>query len=200
MIPLHTHQDGYHPKTDKNKPPGKPTVDDYLAVNRNEALLCAVSGGSVLRNLPASAGDVGLIPTSGTPPGEGNGNPLLVFPPGESHGQRSLAGCSPWGCQESDVTEHARTVICYNVKEIRKQAKGEQSDTEGHTDIGGRLFMFPTIGNVQNKQTQDDTKCLLPAVDRSGGCGVTADGFRVSFLGGNQSVLNLDRNGGCTNL
>ena len=26
--------------------------------------------------------------------------------PGESHGQRSLAGYSPWGCKESDVTEH----------------------------------------------------------------------------------------------
>ena len=33
-------------------------------------------GGSVARNLPASAGDVGLIPGSGTSPGEGNGSPL----------------------------------------------------------------------------------------------------------------------------
>ena len=24
---------------------------------------------------------------------------------GESHGQRSLVGCSPWGCEESDTTE-----------------------------------------------------------------------------------------------
>ena len=28
-----------------------------------------------------------------------------VFLPGESHGQRSLAGYSPWGHQESDTTE-----------------------------------------------------------------------------------------------
>ena len=28
-----------------------------------------------------------------------------VFLPGEFHGQRSLAGYSPWGCKESDVTE-----------------------------------------------------------------------------------------------
>ena len=28
-----------------------------------------------------------------------------VFLPGESHGQRSLAGYSPWGCRESDTTE-----------------------------------------------------------------------------------------------
>ena len=31
--------------------------------------------------------------------------PTPVFLPGESHGQRILAGCSPWGCKESDMTE-----------------------------------------------------------------------------------------------
>ena len=38
--------------------------------------------------------------------------PTPVFLPGESHGQRSLAGCSPWGRTESDTaeaTEHAPT-------------------------------------------------------------------------------------------
>ena len=35
---------------------------------------------------------------SGRSPGEGNGwLPTPVFLPGECHGQRSLAGCSPWG-------------------------------------------------------------------------------------------------------
>ena len=28
-----------------------------------------------------------------------------MFLPGESHGQRSLVGCSPWGRTESDTTE-----------------------------------------------------------------------------------------------
>ena len=30
--------------------------------------------------------------------------PTLVLLPRESHGQRSLVGCSPWGCTESDTT------------------------------------------------------------------------------------------------
>ena len=30
----------------------------------------------MVKNLPANAGDVGLIPESGKSPGEGNGNPL----------------------------------------------------------------------------------------------------------------------------
>ena len=33
-------------------------------------------GGSVVKNLPAKAGDADLIPGSGRSPGEGNGNPL----------------------------------------------------------------------------------------------------------------------------
>jgi len=36
--------------------------------------------------------------------------PTPVFLPGESHGQRSLAGYNPWGHKESDtieVTEHS---------------------------------------------------------------------------------------------
>ena len=32
-------------------------------------------------------------------------HPTPVLLPGKSHGQRSLVGCSPWGCLESDMTE-----------------------------------------------------------------------------------------------
>ena len=32
-------------------------------------------------------------------------HPTPVLLPGKSHGQRSLMGCSPWGCEESDRTE-----------------------------------------------------------------------------------------------
>ena len=35
--------------------------------------------------------------------------PTPVFLPGKSHRQRSLSGYSPWGCKESDTTEHACT-------------------------------------------------------------------------------------------
>ena len=31
--------------------------------------------------------------------------PTPVLLPGKSHGQRSLVGCSPWGSEESDMTE-----------------------------------------------------------------------------------------------
>ena len=56
-----------------------------------------MTGGSIPKNPPADAADSGSIPGSGRSPGEGNGQPTPVFLPGESCGQRSLAGYSPWG-------------------------------------------------------------------------------------------------------
>ena len=53
----------------------------------------------MVKNLPANAGDTGdsgSIPGSGGSPGEGHSmQPTPVFLPGESHGQRSMAGNSP---------------------------------------------------------------------------------------------------------
>ena len=42
---------------------------------------------------------------------EETGGPTVPFPPGESHGQRSLEGYSPWGHKESDTTEQVFTYI-----------------------------------------------------------------------------------------
>ena len=61
--------------------------------------------GSVEKNLPANAGDVGSSPGLERPPGEGNGKPTPVFLPGKFHEQRSLAGYSPWDWKKSDTTE-----------------------------------------------------------------------------------------------
>ena len=56
-------------------------------------LLKGFPGGSVVKNLPANAGDVSSVRGPGRSPGEGNGSPL-VFLPGEPHGQRSLAAAA----------------------------------------------------------------------------------------------------------
>ena len=54
----------------------------------------------VVKNPHANAGDIrdkGLIPELGRFPWRRAWQPTPVFLPGESHGQRSLAGYSPWG-------------------------------------------------------------------------------------------------------
>ena len=61
-------------------------------------------GGPVGNESTCNAGDPGSIPGWGRSPGEGNGF-TPVFLSGESHGQRSLVGHSPWGRKELDTTE-----------------------------------------------------------------------------------------------
>ena len=51
------------------------------------------------------AGDPGSIPGSRRSPGEGNGCPLQYSFLENPHGQRGLAGSSPWGCRELDTTQ-----------------------------------------------------------------------------------------------
>ena len=62
----------------------------------------------MVRNLPANVGDVrdSVWSGSGRSPGGGHGNPSLVFLLGVFHGQRSLAGYSPWSHKELDMIEH----------------------------------------------------------------------------------------------
>ena len=47
----------------------------------------------------------GFNPWVGKIPWRRAWTPTPVFLPGESHGQRSLVGCSPWGHRESEMTE-----------------------------------------------------------------------------------------------
>ena len=64
--------------------------------------------GLVVKNPPANAGDKGderLDPWVGRIPWSGKWHSTPVFLPGESHGQGSLVGHSPWGLKESDMTE-----------------------------------------------------------------------------------------------
>ena len=56
--------------------------------------------------------------------------PTPVFLPGESHGQRSLAGCGPW-VSESDTIEqptlslHFSTYRCFKVIGLGEIARGK---------------------------------------------------------------------------
>jgi len=47
----------------------------HFKLKLNISVYMGFSGDSVVKNLPANAGDVGLIPGSRKSPGEGNGNP-----------------------------------------------------------------------------------------------------------------------------
>ena len=64
-------------------------------------------GGSVAKNLPAmqEPQETQVQSLGWEDPLEKGMEPTPVFLPGESHGQRGLVGCSPWGHKELDMTE-----------------------------------------------------------------------------------------------
>ena len=72
-------------------------------VSVNSAVLGS-PGGRDSEESACNAGDQGSIPELERSSGEGNCNPLQYSLPGKSHGERSLAGYSPRGRQESDTT------------------------------------------------------------------------------------------------
>ena len=102
--------------------------------------------------------------------------PHSVLLPGKSHGWRSLVGCSPWGCKESDMTERlhfhfslscigegngnplqysclenprnggARWAAIYGVAQSRTRLKRL---SPAAALLKGALFRFSCIGNHQ---------------------------------------------------
>ena len=61
--------------------------------------------GSDGKESVCNVGDLGSTPGLGKSCGGGHGNLLQYSCLENSHGQRSLAGCCPWGCKKSDMTE-----------------------------------------------------------------------------------------------
>ena len=63
------------------------------------------------KNTSAHAGDRRHMfsPWVGKIPCRREWQPIPVLLPGESHGQRSQVGYSPWGCKELDTTEATDT-------------------------------------------------------------------------------------------
>ena len=76
---------------------------------------------------------LGFHPWSGKIPWRRKWQPTPEFLPGESHGQRSLAGYHPQGCKESAMTEQLRHIskrlgrkIFFNLSPSEKQTNKTQ--------------------------------------------------------------------------
>ena len=72
-------------------------------------------GGSVVKNLPANAGDVGLIPGSGRSRRGGNGNPLQYSCLGNPMDRGAWWVIdSSWGFKEADMTDMTEQIHIHN--------------------------------------------------------------------------------------
>ena len=72
-------------------------------------LIRGFPGGSDGRESPCNSGDLSLIPGSGRSPEEGNGKPLQY-----SCLENPMAGYSPWGHKEVDMTEQLTLSLYFN--------------------------------------------------------------------------------------
>ena len=75
-------------------------------------LVMGFPGGSDGKETACNAGDLSSVPGLGRSPRGGRDNPLQYSCLENAHGQRSLAGYSPWGHKESDMTEQPSTAQC----------------------------------------------------------------------------------------
>ena len=94
--------------------------------------VCIFPGGSAVKILPAMQERQVRSLGWEDPPGVGNGNPLQYSCLENPHGQRSLAGYSPWTCKELDTTEATERVcvcvcVCTHAHVCRPLAGGEGS-------------------------------------------------------------------------
>ena len=95
-------------------------------------------GGTMVKNSPANARrarETGLIPGLGRFPWRRKWPPTPVFLPGESHGQGSLVGFSPWGRKETDTTEHTQHMLLRGAS----WASDTRRCTKPHTQQGLEL-------------------------------------------------------------
>ena len=87
--------------------------------------MVGIPGSSVVKNPPASAGNVGR-----EDPRRREWQLTLVFLLGKSQGQRSLAGYSPQGCKESDTTEPLSTGNAQNTSMPEATRYRNERDTD----------------------------------------------------------------------
>ena len=65
-----------------------------------------------------------------------------VFLPGKFHGQTSLVGYSPWGCKESDTTEHAHHYIIVQISLTALEVRTLPVHPFPHTSPENHMFNF----------------------------------------------------------
>ena len=91
-----------------------------------------LGGGSNGKECAYNVGDLGSVSGLGRSLGGGHGNPLHYSCLENPHGQRNLAGHSPWSCQELDTTEQLSTAQHSTAQD---QSLGQEDSSEKETAI-----------------------------------------------------------------
>ena len=73
--------------------------------------------------------------------------PTPVLSPGKSHGRRSLVGCSPWGCIESDMTEQLHFDFSFSFHALEKEMATHSSVLAWRIPGTGEPGGLPSLGS-----------------------------------------------------
>ena len=133
-------------------------------------------------------------------------HPTPVFLPGKSHGQRSLEGCSPWGCWGSDTTKRLHFHYSFSCIWERNDNPLQCSSLENPRDRGAwwaaisgvaqsrtrlkQLSMQAYIGEGNGNPLQ--CSCLANLMDR-GAWWAAVYGVAQSWIQLNQLSSNSSR-------
>ena len=92
--------------------------------------------------------------------------PTPVLLSGKSHGLRSLVGCSPWGCQESDMTERLHFHFYALEKEMATHSCSclENSRDRGSL-VGCHLWGHTESDTTEAIQQQQQQQATLTHID-----------------------------------
>ena len=106
-------------------------------------------GGSAGKESACNAVAMDSIPGLGSSPGGRNGNPLQYPCLENACGQRSLAGYSPWGHKESDLTEPLSTAQLrphsLDPNYAQKLTKGLKEEVENGTVLVSLLSVTALV-------------------------------------------------------
>ena len=87
-------------------------------------------------------------------------HPTPVFLPGESHGWRSLAGYSPWGCKESDMTERHH----FTSQERESKHSPLPSFAERSKRVGAKREAAPRVHAEQSRGVPSSFRTKEPGL------------------------------------
>ena len=102
MVPPHTHKIGLRKKEDENRTAYSWSLH-FMLKHGASPVTQQIKNPPVMQETERR----GFDPWVREIPWRRNWQPTPVFLPGESHGQRSLGGYSPWSLERVDTTDHA---------------------------------------------------------------------------------------------
>ena len=140
----------------------------------------------VVKKLPANEGSVGLMPGFGRSPGGERGNPLQLFLPGESHGQRSLASYSPQGRKGLDTSKETQHAHIGRYRVLSRAPVLYSRSLLGIYYTDRHLYVSPTLPVCPSTLTPGNQRSVFYICDYStltvhteGSCSVELPGAAV---------------------